>query len=120
MRIKPDGAGLLAEVSRTLKEEVLPDVPARHQYALRMVLNAVSIARRQLLAGDLPAEAEAIQLAALLDMDGELPELHRELARRTRQGDADHDDALQALLWQVTYRQVQDSAPRYLRAEGLE
>ena len=120
MRIKPDGADLLAEVSRTLKESVLPAAPPEHQYALRMSLNALSIARRQLLAGGLPDEAEAIQLSALLGVDGELPDLHRELARRVRVGDADEDATLQSLLWQVTLRQVEESAPRYLRAEKLD
>lgn len=120
MRIRPDGADLLAEVSRTLKEAVLPAVPREHQYALRMSLNALSIARRQLLAGGLPDEAEAIQLSALLGVEGELPQLHRELARRIRAGDADTDTTLQSLLWQVTRRQVEESAPRYLRAEGID
>lgn len=120
MRIKPDGADLLAEVSRTLKEVILPDIPREHQYALRMSLNALSIAQRQLLAGGLPDEAEAIQLSALLGMDGELPELHRELAKRVRAGEADNDATLQSLLWQVTRRQVEESAPRYLAAEGID
>ena len=119
MRTRPDASELLQEISRVLKTDFLPGAAGEHQYVLRMMLNALSIARRQIADPAENDERETIQLSALLDMDAELPALERELARRVRAGEVDSDEGLQALMWQLCLRQVAESAPRYLKQEGL-
>ena len=119
MRTRPDAAELIEEIRRVLKTEFLPAAEGDQQYTLRMMLNALSIAQRQITDPAETDERETIQLSALLDMDDELPALERELARRVRAGEVDSDEGLQALLWQLCLRQVAESAPRYLQQEGL-
>lgn len=119
MQTRPDADELLAEVARVLKEDFLPDAPESQQYPLRMMLNALAIARRQIADREEAGEREWIQLSALLDMEADQAGLERELARRARSGALDADEGLQALLWQLCWRRVQESAPRYLRQEGL-
>ena len=119
MQTRPDARELMAEVARLLKEEFLPSASGEQQYTLRMMINALCIADRQIEDQAQADEHEYIQLSALLDMDAELPECQRELARRVRAGSVDYDEGLQALIWQLCLRQVWESAPRYLRQEGL-
>ena len=119
MQTRPDARELLREVARVLKTEFLPAASDGEQYTLRMMLNALSIAGRQIEDQAEADEREYIQLSALLDREDDLPGLERELARRVRAGDVDDDEGLKALLWQLCWRQVVESAPRYLRQEGL-
>lgn len=120
MQTRPDASELLDEVRRIIRTELLPAADGKTGYTLRMMLNALSIAERQMLAAEQADELALIQLSALLDHDGDLAELERELARRVRAGDVDGDEALQAMLWALTLRQVRESAPRYLDQEGLD
>lgn len=119
MRTRPDASELLDEVRRVIRDELLPVTDGDAQYTLRMMLNALSIAERQLLAAEQADELELIQLSALLDEDADLPSLERTLAQQVRAGDVDNDEGLQAMLWEITLRQVRESAPRYLKQEGL-
>ncbi|MCH8541989.1 MAG: DUF6285 domain-containing protein [Alcanivorax sp.] len=123
MRIKPDGADLLDTVATVLREEILPALPAdkhsRQHYALRMALNALGIARRQLQAGDAAEDVEYEALQVLLDEDGSHEEMSRSFARLIRAGGVDEDAALQRMLWRLTAQRVSESAPRYLSQEGL-
>ena len=119
MQTRPDASELLDEVRRVIRADLLPAADAAAGYTLRMILNALSIAERQLQAAEQADELELIQLSALLDNDGDLPALERLLARRVRAGDVDADEGLQAMLWEITLRQVRESAPRYLDQEGM-
>lgn len=119
MRIQPDGINLLDTVINVLRDEVLPVLPAEQQYSVRMAINAIGIARRQLASGDAGEAREQALLAALLGAAGGHAELSRLLAQRIRQGQANKDPALQKLLWQLTLQRVAESAPRYLQQENL-
>lgn len=119
MRTRPDATELLDEVRRVIRAQLLPAADSDTQYTLRMMLNALSIAERQLLAAEQADELELIQLSALLDTDADLPALERALAQRVRAGDVDKDEGLQAMLWEITLRQVRESSPRYLSQEGM-
>lgn len=119
MRIQPSGANLLDTVRTLLRDEVLPHVPKDKTYALLMSLNALGIAMRQLENGDDAENTEYEALRVLLDKEGSADELNRMFATLVRSGAADHDETLQGLLWQQTLQRVIESAPRYLRQEGL-
>ena len=119
MRIQPDGINLLDTVINVLRDEVLPGLPTEQQYSVRMAINAIGIARRQLARGDGGEAQEQALLAELLGTAGSHAGLSRLLARRIRQGQANNDAALQKLLWQLTLQRVTESAPRYLQQEGL-
>lgn len=119
MRIQPDGANLLDTVINVLRDEVLPALPTEQQYSVRMAINAIGIARRQLANGDAGEVQEQALLAELLGAGDSHAELSRLLAQRIREGQANNDPALQKLLWQLTLQRVAESAPRYLQQENL-
>jgi hypothetical protein len=119
MRIQPDGVNLLDTVTAVLRDQVLPAVPAEQQYTLRMALNAIGIARRQLANGDQVEQHEQALLADLLAASGSHAELSRLLASRVRDGKVKGSAPLRSLLWQLTEQRVRESAPRYLKQEGL-
>jgi len=50
MRVRPDGAELLRVARAELLERLLPQLPASHHYAARMVANAMAIAAREMTA----------------------------------------------------------------------
>ena len=120
MRIQPDGINLLDTVIAVLRDEVLPALAAEQQYSVRMAINAIGIARRQLVQGDACEVQERALLAELLAAGGSHAELSRLLAQRIRGGQAKHNPALRKLLWQLTLQRVAESAPRYLQQEGLQ
>ena len=120
MRIQPDGVNLLETVGALLKEEILPELEGSKAYELRMALNAIGIARRQLQTGDRVEETEREVLAVMLDAEPEDADLERRFAQLVREGTVAGDDALCTLLWNQTLNRVRESAPRYLRQEGLE
>ncbi|PKM22026.1 MAG: hypothetical protein CVV10_06380 [Gammaproteobacteria bacterium HGW-Gammaproteobacteria-14] len=119
MRIRPNGSDLLDAVITVLRDEILPTMPAEQQYSMRMVLNAIGIARRQLSNGTDREQQEQALLTELLGIGGNPEELSRQLAASVRDGQAKSSPALKNLLWQVTWRRVEESTPRYLRQEGL-
>lgn len=119
MRIQPDGVNLLDTVINVLRDEVLPALPAEQQYSVRMAINAIGIARRQLVHGDAGELQERALLAELLGAAGSHAELSKLLAQRIREGRANKNPALQRLLWQLTLQRVAESAPRYLQQENL-
>lgn len=127
MRERPEGLALLQVAATTLREQILPVLTDEQKYAGLMVLNALSIAERQLTPDPRPLEAELALLEGLLKQPAEGEDLRtrvacleRELARRTREGAYDDDGVGQRVLWQITVQRVRESAPRYLKAEGIE
>jgi len=120
MRIQPSGADLLDVVVRVLRDEILPTVPAEQQYSMRMVLNAIGIARRQMLQGDDQEQQERALLMELLAVTGNPDQLSRQFAVAVRDGKVKASAALKALLWQITLQRVRESAPRYLIQEELQ
>ena len=119
MRLQPDGINLLDTVINVLRDEVLPILPMEQQYSVRMAINAIGIARRQLVQGDAGEARERALLAEVLATGGSHAELSRLLAQRIRDGRAKDNPALRKLLWQLTLQRVAESAPRYLQQENL-
>jgi hypothetical protein len=62
----PPGAKALLEVARDTLTALVPQVDARHQYALRMVASAMAIAAREIAAPQADAAADAALLARIV------------------------------------------------------
>jgi hypothetical protein len=141
MRERPEGSELLQIAAATLREQILPALAEGQRYAALMILNAMSIAERQLRLDERPLENEWALLDALLrsdtrrtaveplppeardeprDLRAHVTELERELARRVRAGSYDRDGLGQRVLWQISLQRVRESAPRFLESEGIE
>ncbi len=127
MRDRPQGHELLAIAAKTFREQLLPALPEDRKYQALMILNAMSIAERQQEMGEGPLNDECDLLEVVLDTTPKADELHeraaelnREFARRVRDGAYDNDDTGRHVLWAVTLQKVRESAPRYLKVEGIE
>lgn len=121
MRDRPTGEDLLASARKVLREQVLPSLPADHKHAALMVLNAMSIAERQLHYGEDPERQELAALSGLLDESfGELGAANRSLAMALRKGDGDPGQPRRAALFaqlRVMGRQrLRESNPKVLPA----
>jgi hypothetical protein len=115
MREQPDGQMLLAIARNILREQLLPLLPKEQHYQALMIANAMSIAERQLQYGDAPQQREQQALMALLQQDGDLLSLQRELVQRIRAGWLDDQPQGKQLLWEMTEQRVRESAPKSLQ-----
>jgi hypothetical protein len=130
MRIEPDGGGLLEAAQALLRSAIMPALPPEARHAALMIANAMSIALRQLRAGDGPERDELARLRTLLDdPSGSLPDdpatvradleqMTRRLAAHIRSGAADpgtalFDDVLTTLR-ESTRQRALESAPKAL------
>jgi hypothetical protein len=119
MREQPKGDALLACARRVLRDDVMPALPSEHKHTLLMVMNAMSIAERQLHNGE---AAEIEERAALRDLlhDSRLSivEANRALARALRSGAADpgrpHRQAYFAQLRAAGRQRLAESNPKAL------
>ncbi|MDP2227209.1 MAG: DUF6285 domain-containing protein, partial [Moraxellaceae bacterium] len=82
MREQPDGAELLAVARELLRKELLPLLPKDRAYEALMIANAMSIAERQLRAGDAPQHTEQQVLSMLLGEQADLAFLNRRFAQK--------------------------------------
>ena len=121
MRDRPTGEDLLTSARKVLREKVLPSLPADHKHAALMVLNAMSIAERQLHYGQDPERQELAALSGLLDEPfGELGAANRSLAIALRNGEGDPGQprraALLAQLRVMGRQRLLESNPKALPA----
>lgn len=130
MRDEPRGDQLLETARAVLREALIPSLPADRRHAALMVANAMSIAMRQLQAGDEPERQEAAALQAMLadvsasnggpsapDVRARLAALNRQLCERIREGHADEGpfrEAVRRHLLAVARGRVAESNPKYL------
>ncbi len=115
MRDHPTVVDLLATARRTLMERLLPDLPAERRYGAHLIGAALAIAVRELEAGGDGEERERRALARLLDGDGGLEDLNRQLAAEIRAGRHDTDPAaVHRLLVAATRSKLLENNPAYL------
>jgi len=119
MRDKPDSAELLAAARDLMRQRILPALPETERYNGLLIVAAIAIAARELLAGDHAETAERAGLAALLDgSELSLLDLSREFARQIRSGvfDAPGRQREQALrvLREATLARLNECNPGYL------
>jgi hypothetical protein len=90
MREQPTGESLLQCARDVLKNNVLPMLQGDAKRDVLMVMNAMSIAQRELQQGTAPDEREQQALAQLLgEPVFDMAQANRELAARIRAGVAD-------------------------------
>jgi uncharacterized protein DUF6285 len=130
MRDEPRGDQLLDTARAVLREALIPALPADRRHAALMVANAMSIAMRQLQAGDEPERLEATALQAMLgDVSAgscvppasgaraRLAALNRQLCECIRDGRADEGpfhEAVRRHLLAAARGRVAESNPKYL------
>ncbi|MEF2082362.1 DUF6285 domain-containing protein [Pseudomonas aeruginosa] len=119
MRQQPAGEDLLICAYKVLHDEILPALPDDRKHALRMVLNAMSIAQRHLHYGSAPELQELLQIRKLLDDQVfTLNDGLRHIARIIRDGGGDPGErnraALINLLRSTSQQRLSESNPRVL------
>lgn len=93
---RPTASELLTAIADFLREEATPALDKaepRLGFQMRVAVNSLSILEREARLGPAADAAEQARLAKLLDRDGTLDELNRELARQLRTGKRDERDA---------------------------
>lgn len=123
MREQPTGNALLACARQVLRDEVLPALPDDRKHALRMVMNAMSIAERQLSNGDAPLKQEVSKLREFLgDREVSVTAGLRQLSQAIRQGEGDpgqaRREAILAILRSTTRQRLSESNPKALAAHA--
>lgn len=114
MQDEPRPAEILTAIAAFLRGAATRETGPHITFQLRVCANAAEICQRQLTLGP-PAEAEELaRLKALLGMDGDLPNLNRELARRIRAGEMDlSTPGLLEHLWPTTLAKLAVDQPNY-------
>ena len=114
MQDEPRPAEILTAVANFLRGAATRETGPHIAFQLRVCANAVEICQRNLTLGP-PAEAEELaRLTALLGMDGDLPTLNRELARRIRAGEMGLETpGLVEHLWPTTMAKLAVDQPNY-------
>ena len=91
-RSTPDATILLQAAVKYLEQELMPTLAGYHRFQTRVTTNAINIVRRELEMLEPQAASERERLAAILDHDGEVETLSRELAGQIRSGAIAIDD----------------------------
>ena len=97
-----------------LREQFAPQLPASAAFHARVAANALAIVARELEQAAPENDAERRRLQALLQHDGTLDSLNRELCRQIRSGRIAWDDpALARHLTATTLAKVAVDQPNY-------
>ncbi|MGD9879630.1 DUF6285 domain-containing protein [Reyranella sp.] len=92
---RPTAAELLAAVADFLREEATPALDRaepRLGFQMRVAANSLAILEREARLGGAADAREHARLRTLLQRDGALEDLNRELARQLRTGERDERD----------------------------
>lgn len=123
MREQPTGESLLQCARDVLKNNVLPMLQGDAKRDVLMVMNAISIAQRELQQGTAPDEHEQQALAQLLgEPVFDVAQANRELVARIRAGVADPESTERAAvlnhLREVGKSRLLASNPKVLKGES--
>ena len=111
---QPSSLELVTAVREFIEKHAMPELQGRTAFHARVAANALAIVARELEQGDPVNSAERERLRRLLQQDGTLAELNRELCRRIRDGRIAWDDpALGAHLVPTTLAKVAVDQPNY-------
>jgi hypothetical protein len=114
MQDEPTPTELIKAVADFLRTEIVPQIKGHNAFKLRVGINALDLVTRQLaLQGESDA-AEMVRLKDLLEKDGSLGDLNRELSARIAGGEADlQTPGLAEHLWQTTLAKLAVDQPNY-------
>jgi Domain of unknown function (DUF6285) len=114
MQDEPTPGELIKAVADFLRNEIAPDISGHNAFKLRVSINALDLATRQLALESRSDAAEATRLTELLGLQGPLGELNRVLADRLAKGEADlQTPGLADHLWQTTMDKLAVDQPNY-------
>ena len=103
MQDHPTPVELVNAVSEFLRADVAPQLSAHVAFKLRVAVNALDLAARQMTRESVSDTAEFERLSKLLGRTGSLEELSRLLSARIESGDLTCDaPGLAEHLWQTT------------------
>jgi hypothetical protein len=111
MQDRPAPHELVSTVAALLQASILPQTTGRAAFELRVAINALELAARQLTQAETSHAAELARLEQILGHSGPLVELNRELCARIAQGDS--SAALIDHLWQTTLEKLAVDQPSY-------
>lgn len=114
---RPTAAELLSAIADLLREEVTPvldKIEPRLGFQMRVAVNSLAILEREARLGPAADASERERLVKLLNRDGSVDELNRELARQLRAGDRDErDEALMAHLEATVSDKIAIANPKW-------
>lgn len=114
MQDEPRPAEILAAVAAFLKGPASRESGPHIAFQIRVCANAVEICQRNLELAPAAEAEELARLRALLSIEGDLPSLNRELARRIRAGEMDlATPGLCDHLWATTLAKLAVDQPSY-------
>ena len=111
---QPNGADILAAVSRVLRETLMPRLPPDVVFQARVAANALDLVAREIKRGERFESEGKLRLQELLDREGSPQELEAELARRVRAGQLGlQNSVLMEHLWATTMAKMAIDQPSY-------
>ena len=114
MMDQPSALELVTAVREFIEKHAMPELQGRTAFHARVAANALAIVARELEQAGPSGADEAARLRNLLQQDGTLAELNRELCRRIRAGQIVwNDPALAAHLVPATLAKVAVDQPNY-------
>jgi hypothetical protein len=114
MQDEPTPTELIKAVADFLRTEIAPVIQGHNAFKLRVGINALDLATRQLALQGPSEAAEAVRLKALLGIDGSVMELNRALAEKIAKGEVDlNTPGLKEHLWQTTMDKLAVDQPNY-------
>ena len=88
----PDAKTLLQAATKYMEDELMPTLDGYHRFKTRVTINVLNTIRRELELRGAQSEAEHERLVAILDHEGDVETMSRELAERIRAGDFSLED----------------------------
>ena len=114
MQDEPTPTELIKAVADFLRNEITPAISGHNAFKLRVSINALDLATRQLALESGSDAAEVSRLSQLLGMQGSLAELNRTFADRIAKGELDlQTPGLSEHLWQTTMDKLAIDQPNY-------
>ena len=114
MQDEPTPSELTRAVADFLRNDIAPLISGHNAFKLRVAINALDLATRQLTRAQAGDQAESARLAQLLGREGSLLELNQVLAERIASGEVDLETpGLADHLWQTTMDKLAVDQPNY-------
>jgi len=114
MHDRPDPDDLLRAVAEFLREQAMPQLQGQLAFHARVAANVLDLVRRQIAQAPQADESERAGLRELLQGDGSLLDLNRQLCTRIASGELGlHSPALVDHLWRVTLAKLAVDQPGY-------
>ena len=114
MQDEPTPIELTKAVADFLRNEITPIISGHNAFKLRVAVNILDLATRQLMLEKDSDREEVERLTNLLGMKGTVMELNGVLAERIAKGEFDlRTSGLAAHLWQTTMEKLAVDQPNY-------